>query len=144
MKYIKEEIKKGINLHIINTDKFKTDLIGVFLTTPLKRETVTINALLPLVLKRGSKNIQSQEQISEKLEEMYGANFDCGLEKLGNNQVIKFYLEEIDSNFIPEDINIIEKSINILFDIIFDPLIENNKFKKEYVEGEKIKLKQII
>ena len=53
MNYIKEEIKKGINFHKINTNKFKTNLFAVFLTTSLKRETVTENALLPLVLRRG-------------------------------------------------------------------------------------------
>ena len=34
--------------------------------------------------------------------------------------------------------------MDILTDIIFNPLIEVNKFKPEYVEGEKKNLKQII
>ena len=32
MNYVKKEIKQGINLHLINTDKFKTNLVAVFLT----------------------------------------------------------------------------------------------------------------
>lgn len=144
MKYYKENIKKRIEFHKINTNKFKTNLFAVFLTTPLKKETVTMNALMPLVLKRGTNRLNSQELISEKLEEMYGAGFDCGIEKSGNNQVIKFYVESLNDEYIPEKKDMIEESFNILFDIIFNPFIKENKFNKEYVEGEKNKLKKII
>lgn len=144
MNYIKQEIKNGINFHKISTNKFKTNLFAIFLTTPLKRETVTSNALLPLVLKRGSSLLQTQEVISEKLEEMYGASFDCGIEKSGNNQVIKFYLETLNDNFIPTNENITEKAFKLLFDVLFNPLIINNGFKEQYIDGEKNKLKQII
>lgn len=144
MNYIRQEIKNGINFHKISTDKFKTNLFAVFLTTSLKRETVTENALLPLVLKRGSALLQSQEVISEKLEDMYGASFDCGIEKSGNNQVIKFYLETLNNKFIPTNENITEESFRLLFDVIFNPLIINNGLKEQYVDGEKNKLKQII
>ncbi|MBO5004597.1 MAG: hypothetical protein J6D03_05010 [Clostridia bacterium] len=110
MNYIKQEIKTGINFHKISTNKFKTNLFAIFLTTPLKRETVTKNALLPLILKRGSNLMQSQEIICEKLEEMYGASFDCGIDKSGNNQIIKFYLETLNDNFIPTNENITRRS----------------------------------
>ena len=144
MNYSKQEIKKGINLHIINTNKFKTNLFAVFLAVPLSRETVTKNALITSILKRGTNNIHSQEEISKKLEEMYGAKFDCGIEKNGDNHIIKFYLETINENFLPEKEELNKKSIQILFDIIFNPLIEENCFKEEYFKSEKEKLEQII
>ena len=59
----KIEIKEGINCHIINTNKFKTNLIAVFLTMPLKRENITKNALIPMVLRRGSKTLDNIELI---------------------------------------------------------------------------------
>ena len=144
MNYVKTEIKQGINLHNINTNKFKTNLFATFLATPLTRENVTKNALLAAVLRRGTKKIKSQDLISKKLEEMYGASFDCGIEKTGDNQVIKFYLETINENFLPEKEELDKKSIEILFDIVFNPLIENEQFNEDYVESEKKKLKQII
>ena len=59
------EIKKGIKLHEIQTQKFKTNLIAVFLTMPIERENVTKNALVSAVLRRGSKNMPTQEEINE-------------------------------------------------------------------------------
>lgn len=140
----KIKLKEGINLHIINTNKFKTNLLAVFLTTPLNRENVTKNALIPMVLRRGSSKLTNLEEISNKLDEMYGADFNCGVDKTGDNHVLKFYMESINNNFLPEQENILEESMKALLDIVFNPLIENNSLKKEYVESEKENLKQII
>ena len=144
MSYKKKEIKQGINIHNITTNKFKTNLYAIFLTTPLNRENVTKNALISAVLRRGSKELQSQDKISKKLEEMYGAAFDCGIEKTGDNHVLKFYLEAISEEFLPEKEELAKKCLEILTGIIFNPLIENNGFKEEYIESEKNNLKQII
>lgn len=138
------EIKKGIKLHSIQTNKFKTNLISVFITTPLVRENVTKNALIPAILRRGTKNMLTQEQISKKLEEMYGAEFDCGVEKTGDNQVIKFYLESLNDKFLPEKEDLLNKSIDVLLEIILNPLVEKEMFKNEYLESEKSNLKQLI
>ena len=145
MKYIEKNIKNGIKLHILNTDKFKTNLVAVFLTTSLKRETVTSNALISAVLRRGSNTMKTQEEISKKLEELYGAGFDCGINKTGDNQVLKFYMETVNDEYVPQmSENMLKTSVESLLDIVFNPLIENNGFKKEYVEQEKKNMKQRI
>ena len=139
------EIKKGIKLHEIQTQKFKTNLIAVFLTMPIERKNVTKNALVSAVLRRGSKNMPTSAEISQEMEEMYGAGFDCGIDKTGDNQVLKFYIEAINDNFIPQDSEkILKKSIDSLLEIVFNPLTENNGFKEEYVKQEKENIKRII
>lgn len=137
------EIKKGINLHIIKTNKFKTNLLAVFLTTPLQKEKVTFNGLIPAVLRRGSKSMPSQDEISIALEEMYGATFDCGIDKIGDDQILKFYLETINNEFLPEGDNL-NDAIKILLEVVFNPLVDNKEFNKEYVESEIKNLKQVI
>lgn len=144
MEYKKQEIKKGINMHTIKTDSFKTDLISVFITTPLTKERVTQNAMIPMILRKGSKNLDNIEKINKNLEEMYGAEFNCGIDKTGDNQVLKFYLEIIDNKYLPTQEDLLAKGINTLFELVFDPATENNAFKAEYVEAEKQKLRIII
>ena len=140
----KIEIKKGITSHIIKTNSFKTDLIAVFLTTKLTREDVTKNAMIPMVLRKGSTRLENIEEINKDLEEMYGAGFDCGIDKTGDNQVLKFYLEIIDNKYLPKNEDLVTRGINTLLEIVFDPKLENNAFKTEYIENEKEKLKIII
>ena len=145
MKYNDYELKQGIKLHTIKTDKFKTNLVAVFLTTKLSRKNVTKNALISMILRRGCKKMPTQEEISKTMEEMYGASFDCGLDKTGDNQVLKFYIESINDNFLPKKgENILEKSIKNILEIIFNPYTENESFKNEYIEQEKNNLKQRI
>lgn len=140
----KIEIKQGITFHEIETNKFKTNLFAAFLSLPLNRETVTKNALLTAVLRRGTQKLDTQEKISKELEEMYGASFDCGIEKSGNYHTIKFYLELLNDQYLPTQENLSQEGMNLLLDIIFNPYIENEAFKKEYVDQEKQNLKQII
>ena len=145
MQYTEKEIKKGIKLHEIKTEKFKTNLIAVFLSMPITREDVTKNALLSAVLRRGSKNMTTLVQISQEMEEMYGASFDCGLDKTGDNHILKFYIETINDKFLPQNNeNILKKSIDKLLEIVFNPLVENDAFKEEYVKQEKENIKRII
>ena len=145
MQYKEKEIKEGIKLHQIKTQKFKTNLIAIFLTMPISKENVTKNALLLSVLRRGSKNMPTQEKISQELEEMYGAGFDCGIDKTGDNHVLKFYLESINDKFLPQsDENMLKTSIEKVLEIVFNPLVENGEFKKEYVQQEKENVKRII
>ena len=145
MQYQEKEIKKGIEFHELNTNKFKTNLVAVFLTTKLTRENVTKNALISTILRRGSKSMPLQEEISKQMEEMYGASFDCGLDKIGDNQVLKFYMETINDDFIPQQKeNMLKTTLEKILEIVFNPYIENGEFKKEYVEQEKNTIKHRI
>lgn len=145
MKTKKQEIKQGIKLHTINTNKFKTNLVAVFLSIPITRENVTFNSVLSSVLRRGSKNMPTQEQISKELENMYGASFDCGISKTGDNHILKFYIESINDRFLPQTgENMLKQTIEKLLEIVFNPFIENGKFKEEYVEQEKNNVKRRI
>lgn len=145
MEYIEKTIKKGIKVHSLKTNKFKTNLIAIFLTSELSRKTVTSNALISAVLRRGSKNMPTQEEISKELEELYGATFDCGIDKTGDNQVLKFYIESINDKFLPQkDENMLKTSIEKILDIVFNPLIKDEAFDKEYVAQEKENIKHRI
>ena len=145
MDYNESNIKNGIKLHKIKTEKFKTNLIAVMLTTKLDKENVTKNALIPAVLRRGTATLNTLEEINKSLEEMYGASLDCGLDKTGDNQVLKFYIESVNDEFLPQNgENMLKRSLESIFELVFNPYLEDNCFKKEYVEQEKENLKQII
>ncbi len=125
---------------LIKTNRFKTNLYAIFLTIPMKKEDATINSLIPAVLRRGTEKYPTQLEIEKRLEEMYGASFNCGVDKIGNYQVLKFYIEGLSDEYTEEKQNIEE----LLKEIIYSPILENGYFKKEYVEQEKENLRIII
>ena len=138
------EIKEGRKVHLIKNDNFKTDFTVVFLTIPLEKENITKNALIPAILRSGSHKYETYQKISEELEMLYGASFDCGIDKTGDNLVLKFYIESINDNYLPQINNNLEKVLEILLDIIFDPKVTNDEFEAEYIEIEKRNLEMII
>ncbi len=138
------DIKEGIKAHLIKTNLFKTNLICITLTVPIRRKDVTKNALIPFLLKRGTISLKDQYEINKKLEEMYGATYDCGIDKSGDNQLIKFYIESVNDNFLPEKCNNLKESLDTIIEIVFNPLIENGTFKEEFLEIEKNNLKNLI
>lgn len=138
------EIKEGIKAHLIKTDLFKTNLICIMLTMPLERKSVTKNALIPFLLRRGTNNLKNLVEINKKLEEMYGASYDCGIDKIGDNQAIKFFIETINDDYTFDKENLLEKSLEVLFDIIFNPLMKDGFFDEEYLKTEKENLRKAI
>lgn len=138
------ETKQGIKTHIIENKLFKTNIVCVILTVPLNIETVTQNALIPFLLRSGSKKYKSQLEISKHLEEMYGASFDCGIDKIGDNQLLKFYIEGINDSFLPNKDSILKEMLDMLLELIFNTNIENGEFNTEILNIEKNNLKQKI
>ena len=128
----------------IETKKFKTNVYALYLTIPLTKENVTYNALIPTVLKRGCKKYNNQLEISKKLEEMYDATFGIGITKVGNNEVLKFYLESLNNNYLPNNEDLSKTSIEMLLNIVMKPYLVNGKFDDDYVEQEKENLKKVI
>ena len=138
------ELMEGVKLHKIDTKKYKTNLLAIYLTSKLDRKHVTENALMLAILRRGTNKLKTQEDINIKLEELYGADFNCGIDKLCNDSVFKFYMESLNDEFLYEKENVLEQSTQMLFDIVFSPLTENGMFNEEYFNSEKENLRQII
>lgn len=128
----------------IETKKFKNNVYALYLTIPLTKENVTYNALIPTVLKRGCEKYNNQLEISKKLEEMYDATFGIGITKVGNNEVLKFYLESLNNNYLPNNEDLSKTSIEMLLNIVMNPYLVNGKFDDDYVEQEKENLKKVI
>ena len=128
----------------IETKKFKTNVYALYLTIPLTQENITYNALIPAVLKRGCEKYNNQLEINKKLEEMYAATFQIGISKIGNNEVLKFYIESLNNNYLPNNEDLTKTSIEMLLDIVMKPYLVNGKFDEDYVNQEKENLKKVI
>lgn len=141
--YKRIDIGKGINLNLIKTSKFKSNILSFYFILPLNREEVTINALLPLVLKRGIKKLNSNLKIQRKLEELYGSNLSASVDNKGETQIIRFTIEGPKASYINDQKNMIH-IIELLKSIVYDPYLEDGIFQQEYVEQEKKVLKRLI
>lgn len=137
-------IKNGVRARLLKSNKFKTNIVGVFFSTELSKDNVTKNALIPAILRRGSVKYPTMRDISIELENLYGAKFDCGVSKKGELQVLRFYGEAVNDKYLPDSNNNTLRLAEIIKDIVFNPAMVDGKFNDEYLAQEKNKLKNII
>lgn len=128
----------------IETKAFKTNECAIMLTMPLCKNEITMNALIPQVLRSGCETYKTQYEIGKELEKMYGASLNCATEMRGDYYIMKFYVEVINEKYLPVKEKITQEAFDLLLNVIFHPYVENGGFKKEYVDREKSNLKKII
>lgn len=136
-------IGKGMNLNLIKSNKFKSNLISIYLIMPLNRKEATMNALIPLVLKRGTSKLKTKLDIERKLEELYGSNLNININKRGERHVLRFTIESPKGGFVSDKDYFLEV-VKFLKELIYNPYLEDGSFSHKYVEQEKEILKRAI
>lgn len=134
--------KEGINVHIIPSKKYKTITIVAKLKAPMERGTITKRALLPILLRQGTKQYPSREVLQDRLDDLYGASLSIDGGKSGDNHILSVRMEIANQKYITGESSIIEDAIHFLREVIFNPNIKDNGFDKDLVAREKELLKQ--
>ncbi|MDQ0214222.1 putative Zn-dependent peptidase [Oikeobacillus pervagus] len=134
--------KKGYQLHVVPTEKYKTNTLVWKMKAPLDEETVTFRAILPYLLQSSSKQFPTTTKLRSYLDDLYGANFFVDVGKKGENHIISFSVEVANEKFLKNSEPLLEKGITFLNEILFNPNVEQGKFHEETVTSEKRNLKQ--
>lgn len=132
----------NINLTLIPSKKFKTNLVSIYVQRVLDRNEVTKNALLPNMITNASNKYNSLRAISNKLEDLYGASLLADVSKRGERQVLNIKLVTTNEMYLDEPI--FNNAIEFLDEVINNPLIEDGGFKEEYLKLEKQNLTERI
>lgn len=132
----KTSISEATELCTISSKSFKSSCVSVSFVVPLG-EKASFYALVPNVLVRASKKFPSLAAIERELALRYGAELSTEISKLGENHLIKFAISCIDDRFALDGEAIAAECSKLLFEIIFNPKLENGVFCTEEVEGEK-------
>ena len=133
-----------INVHVLPTDKYKTNTIVVNLQRPLEKDSVTATALIPQVLRRGTETLPSLKQVKERLDDMYGATFYGNVLKRGERHILQFGLEIANERYLSERAPLLDQGMAFLGEMLTKPAREGNGFVGEYVQSEKRNLRQRI
>ena len=135
------KISEGVHLNLLPSEKFKTNFLSVCFVVPLEKENAHLTALVPKVLSRGCKAYPDMAAISERLEYLYASDISAVYVKRAESLIVGFSADFVKDAFLPEKgENLLNSVSALLFDILFDPLIENGAFRESYVAGEKADL----
>lgn len=128
MKYTKKDLA-SYNLHLINTDKFKTITMKIVFSSPIKKEEITKRNILSDILLQSSLNYESRRDLTIKAEELYAADIYNNTQRIGNYILTSINLQVLNDKYTEE--GNFEEAVKFLSEIIFKPDIENNSFKED-------------
>ncbi len=145
-KFNEYKTKNDIDVYINNTDKFKTNYIQIDIIRPLNDEKdVSKNALIPYVLYRGTNQYPTNQDISKRLDELYGADLNVSVARRGENQLLRFSIEVINDKFVNNNENLLKGAIDFLYEILFNPLLEDGDYKQKFInKGHKFLKEKIL
>lgn len=140
----REEILPGVELTCLRSDKFKTACLSLSLLTQLKRETASMNALIPLVLRRGTTQYPDMEALSRKLDELYGTAIEPVVRRIGEIQCIGFYVSIPETDFLPGRQDVLCDTAELMGQLLLSPVTRGGLLLPDYVESEREKMAELI
>ena len=137
-------ICKGVNLSYIKNTKFKTVRLSFTMFLPLDKNWASKYAILPGILEKSCKLYPSLAELSKKLDDLYGAAIYSGVGKLGDFQVLTVSAVCINDKFSLDDKDIVKEVAHLLREVIFNPVLDDGRFKDEQVFQERRQLVELI
>ena len=135
----------GINVHICQTNKFKYNLLSVYLKQRLDPCIVTTNSLLASVLRSGTVSYPTQLDLKRRLAELFGAHLSGYVFKRGEDHPLNFSLDIANEEYLPnKDPSLFMNGVAVLRDVLLHPFLEHGSFSNTYINQEKDILRQKI
>ena len=140
MELTRTEILPGVWLNALRSEQFKTACLSLSLLTQLKRETASMNALIPYVLRRGTTRFPDMESLSARMEELYGAAIEPVVRRIGEIQCLGFYASIPEGAFLPGGKSVLRPACELLGQLLLSPATRGGLLLPAYVDSEKEKL----
>jgi len=130
LKYKKYEMG-AYNLHVINTDKFKTVSIKINFKRKCVKDEITIRSLLTYLLLESNNLYKNRRMLEIKTEELYNLKYNAFNTISGNYNIMTFEASFLNEKYTQE--GMLKESIKFLLDLILNPNVKDNKFSiKEF------------
>lgn len=144
MEISRTEIMNGVALTYARTFKFKTASMSISLLTQLQRETASMNALIPFVLRRGTVQYKDMDAISDRLDELYGTVIEPSVRRYGEIQSLGFYASFPEDRFLPDWQSVLHDTAELMGQMLLYPVTRGGLLLPDYVDSEREKMLDMI
>jgi predicted Zn-dependent peptidase len=131
------ELFPGITLRCVRDDRFKQGCLSVQIVRPMDESEAHLNALLPAVLLRGTREHPDLRSITLRLDELYGASVGAQVRRVGDYQTTGLYCGFMEDRFAFSGDEILRPMVAFLEELLQRPALENGAFREDYVQSEK-------
>ena len=125
----KKIIKDNLTYHLINTSRFKSISIVMFLTKKFDKYDLSYASLIANNLMYSSKKYNSKEKIASYTEDLYGAKVSASFSVTGESCAYSFSLDFVNPKYTEP--KYLDKSIEFFKEVLLNPNVKNNHFNDE-------------
>ena len=119
----------GYNIYTIKTDKFKNCHLEVIFRNNCLKEEITKRAIICDLLMRSSKKYPTRTDVEIELENLYNTHIYGIMTRVGNSIFTNYCLDFINPKYAEK--NLSKKTIELLFEMLLNPNIENDNWNKD-------------
>ena len=131
------EIIKGVHLHFIQSEKFKTNKIKVRFSAPMSEKTIAGRVLTSSMLETSNALYPTSQAFREKLANLYGANYSTSLSRRGLVHYLDINLSFVRDQFLSRKNMLADEILDFLKASLFFPLSNGQAFDTKTFEIEK-------
>ena len=131
------EITKGVRLHFIQSEKFKTNKIKVRFSAPMSKETVAGRVLTASMLETVNAVYPTSQAFRERLANLYGADYSTSLSRRGLVHYLDINLSFVRDKFLSRKKVLTDAMLDFLKASLFSPLVSQDAFDESAFEIEK-------
>ena len=131
------EILPGITLRHHPDHRFKQSCLSFAMIRPMCAEEAALNALIPAILLRGTRNYPDLRAITWKLDDLYGASIGTQVRRVGDYQTTGLACAFLEDRFALSGDRILAPMVDFLREVLLEPALESGCFRTDYVESEK-------
>lgn len=131
------EITKGVRLHFIQSEKFKTNKIRVRFSAPMSKETVAGRVLTASMLETVNAVYPTSQAFRERLANLYGADYSTSLSRRGLVHYLDINLSFVRDKFLSRKKVLTDAMLDFLKASLFSPLVSQDAFDESAFEIEK-------
>lgn len=126
-KKIKE---KDYTLHIINSNRFKSVSIVIFLTKKFNKKDIPYGRLLTQNMFYTSKKYNTKSKVVNAVEDLYGIRGSGSYGITGECESFVFSLDLLNPKYF--DKSYLKKVVKYFYETLFNPNVEDGHFNDEY------------
>ena len=135
------ELVPGIAVHFIQSKQFKTNKITVRFTAPLSLETISSRMLIASMLETANKSFPTAQLFRKHLAGLYGTDLSTHAYRRGQSHLVDVSFTYVRDEFLSKKNVLTSQILDLLSEILFSPLTDDEGFEKNTFEIEK---KQVL
>lgn len=131
------EIVKGVNLHLIKNESLKTVQLKCRFSGDLNQKTVARRVLVAQMLETACKAYPTNRDLRKKLASLYGASLSTNIVTKGSTHCVDIDCSVISGAYRFEENSLLEELLNVLKELLFNPLVTTEQYQPASFELEK-------